>query len=109
VVRYAAAGNYKPAATHYFIKLLHDKRLLLRAFTQNIDSLEHEVRHVCLAVQSGVPGAGNQKCSWGYRLAAWHCNAVSCLPSVLHSFSHTSSGRASCWQCIQASSAVVAL
>ncbi|KAF6251609.1 DHS-like NAD/FAD-binding domain-containing protein [Scenedesmus sp. NREL 46B-D3] len=35
-------GNYKPTPTHYFIKLLHDKGLLLRAFTQNIDSLEHE-------------------------------------------------------------------
>ena len=25
---------------HYFIRLLHDKGLLLRCFTQNIDSLE---------------------------------------------------------------------
>uniref|UniRef100_A0A383W007 Deacetylase sirtuin-type domain-containing protein n=1 Tax=Tetradesmus obliquus TaxID=3088 RepID=A0A383W007_TETOB len=35
-------GNYKPTPTHHFIRLLHDKGLLLRAFTQNIDSLEHE-------------------------------------------------------------------
>lgn len=35
-----AAGKYKPTLTHRFIKLLHDKGLLLRCFTQNIDSLE---------------------------------------------------------------------
>ena len=26
-------GCYKPTPTHYFIKLLHDKGLLLRCFT----------------------------------------------------------------------------
>jgi NAD-dependent deacetylase sirtuin 2 len=30
----------QPTATHYFIKLLHQKGLLLRNFTQNIDTLE---------------------------------------------------------------------
>lgn len=35
-------GNYLPTPTHYFMKLLHDKGLLLRCFTQNIDSLEHQ-------------------------------------------------------------------
>ncbi|KAI8105266.1 hypothetical protein M9435_000434 [Picochlorum sp. BPE23] len=34
-------GTYKPTKTHYFLKLLHDKRLLQRCYTQNIDSLEH--------------------------------------------------------------------
>ncbi|EDV24082.1 uncharacterized protein TRIADDRAFT_26227, partial [Trichoplax adhaerens] len=34
-------GRYKPTLSHYFIKLLHDKGLLLRHFTQNIDTLEH--------------------------------------------------------------------
>lgn len=33
-------GNYEPTPTHYFIKLLHDKGILLRCFSQNIDSLE---------------------------------------------------------------------
>ena len=33
-------GNFKPTPTHNFIKLLHDKGLLLRCYTQNIDSLE---------------------------------------------------------------------
>merc|ERR1712230_202544 len=37
-----AAGKYRPTPTHYFLKLLHDKGLLLRCFTQNIDSLEAE-------------------------------------------------------------------
>ncbi|KAI9311052.1 DHS-like NAD/FAD-binding domain-containing protein [Dichotomocladium elegans] len=33
-------GKFYPTKTHYFIKLLHDKGLLLRNFTQNIDTLE---------------------------------------------------------------------
>ncbi|KAE8613769.1 hypothetical protein XENTR_v10007865 [Xenopus tropicalis] len=33
-------GKYKPNLVHYFIKLLHDKGLLLRCYTQNIDGLE---------------------------------------------------------------------
>ncbi|CAG9466880.1 unnamed protein product [Pedinophyceae sp. YPF-701] len=35
-------GQYKPTATHYFIRLLHERGLLRRCFTQNIDSLEVE-------------------------------------------------------------------
>ena len=34
--------RYKPTKTHYFIKMLHDKGLLQRVYTQNIDSLEKE-------------------------------------------------------------------
>ncbi|XP_066557097.1 NAD-dependent protein deacetylase sirtuin-3 isoform X2 [Amia ocellicauda] len=33
-------GNYQPNLTHYFIRLLHDKGLLHRLYTQNIDGLE---------------------------------------------------------------------
>jgi len=33
-------GNFDPTASHYFIKLLEKKSLLLRHFTQNIDTLE---------------------------------------------------------------------
>ncbi|KAF2753677.1 NAD-dependent deacetylase sirtuin-2 [Pseudovirgaria hyperparasitica] len=40
-------GKYRPTITHSFIKLLHDKGLLLKCFTQNIDTLERE---------AGVPG-----------------------------------------------------
>lgn len=39
-------GNYDPTPTHYFLKLLSDKGILLRCYSQNIDSLE------CLA---GLP------------------------------------------------------
>ena len=28
-----------PTATHYFIKLLEEKELLLRVYTQNVDTL----------------------------------------------------------------------
>ncbi|KAH8868192.1 NAD-dependent protein deacetylase Sirt2 [Schistosoma japonicum] len=31
---------FQPTLAHYFIKLLHDKGLLLRHYTQNVDSLE---------------------------------------------------------------------
>lgn len=40
-------GKYRPTITHSFIKLLHDKGLLLKHFTQNIDCLDRE---------AGVPG-----------------------------------------------------
>ncbi|XP_045452906.1 NAD-dependent protein deacetylase sirtuin-2-like [Melitaea cinxia] len=33
-------GKFKPTVSHYFIKLLHEKGLLLRHYTQNIDTLE---------------------------------------------------------------------
>lgn len=33
-------GNCRPNIIHYFIRLLHDKGLLLRLYTQNIDGLE---------------------------------------------------------------------
>ncbi|XP_072030920.1 NAD-dependent protein deacetylase sirtuin-2-like [Amphiura filiformis] len=34
-------GQFKPTPCHYFIKLLAEKGLLQRAYTQNIDTLEH--------------------------------------------------------------------
>lgn len=40
-------GRYRPTITHSFIKLLHQKGMLLKHFTQNID---------CLERQAGVPG-----------------------------------------------------
>eukprot|EP00835_Amoeboradix_gromovi_P002171 NODE_117_length_18986_cov_0.639540.p2 type:complete len:356 gc:universal NODE_117_length_18986_cov_0.639540:1312-245(-) len=33
-------GNYTPTPTHYFLKLLHEKKILKRIYTQNIDALE---------------------------------------------------------------------
>ncbi|XP_065832746.1 NAD-dependent protein deacetylase sirtuin-2-like [Oscarella lobularis] len=33
-------SNFKPTKSHYFSRLLHDKGLLLRHYTQNIDMLE---------------------------------------------------------------------
>ncbi|KAJ6113788.1 SIR2 family histone deacetylase [Penicillium sp. IBT 18751x] len=40
-------GRYRPTVAHTFIRLLHDKGLLLKHFTQNID---------CLERQAGLPG-----------------------------------------------------
>lgn len=39
----AVDGRYKPTLTHFFLKLLHDKGILLRNYTQNIDMLERLV------------------------------------------------------------------
>lgn len=36
-------GEFKPTPAHYFIKLLHDKGLLVRHYTQNIDTLDRLV------------------------------------------------------------------
>uniref|UniRef100_A0A8C3UAN1 NAD-dependent protein deacetylase sirtuin-2 n=2 Tax=Catharus ustulatus TaxID=91951 RepID=A0A8C3UAN1_CATUS len=33
-------GQFKPTVCHYFMRLLQDKGLLLRCYTQNIDTLE---------------------------------------------------------------------
>ena len=33
-------GNHQPNYVHYFIRMLHQKGLLLRMYTQNIDGLE---------------------------------------------------------------------
>lgn len=33
-------GTFKPTVCHYFIKLLNEKKMLLRHYTQNIDTLE---------------------------------------------------------------------
>ncbi|KAK6621550.1 hypothetical protein RUM44_001357 [Polyplax serrata] len=41
-------GSYKPTIAHYFVKLLHEKNLLLRHYTQNIDGLEKV---------AGIPGS----------------------------------------------------
>lgn len=49
-------GNFKPTPAHYFIRLLHDKGLLLRCFTQNIDSLE---THAGLPADKLVAAHGN--------------------------------------------------
>ena len=35
-------GSFKPTPAHHFMALMHKKGLLLRCFTQNIDSLESQ-------------------------------------------------------------------
>merc|ERR1719321_1828844 len=49
-------GNFDPTPTHFFIKLLSDRGILLRCYSQNIDSLE---------CQAGLPQ---------HRLVAAHGN-----------------------------------
>ena len=33
-------GNFPPNYVHHFVRMLHEKNLLLRMYTQNIDALE---------------------------------------------------------------------
>lgn len=40
-------GEFKPTPCHYFVKMLHDKGVLKRHYTQNIDTLERV---------AGIPG-----------------------------------------------------
>ena len=53
-------GSYAPTPTHHFIKLLHDKGVLRRCFTQNIDSLERATglpREKIVAAHGNFDGA----------------------------------------------------
>lgn len=52
-------GNYRPNSAHYFLRLLHDKGLLLRLYTQNIDGLERG--------ELPVPISRSSPRSWGER------------------------------------------
>uniref|UniRef100_A0A4X2K7E3 Sirtuin 3 n=1 Tax=Vombatus ursinus TaxID=29139 RepID=A0A4X2K7E3_VOMUR len=47
-------GNYRPNLAHYFLRLLHDKGLLLRLYTQNIDGLERDSLPGC---SGGIAGS----------------------------------------------------
>lgn len=38
-------GNFRPNVIHYFLRLLHDRGLLRRLYTQNIDGLERGEPH----------------------------------------------------------------
>lgn len=60
-------GQFKPSTTHYFLKLLHDKRKLLRVYTQNIDGLEYE---------AGLPTEQVIQCHGGFQTS--HCINSKC-------------------------------
>ncbi len=60
-------GNFKPTLCHYFIRLLHQKCLLVRHFTQNIDTLERI---------AGVPGDKIVEAHGSF--ASAHCINPSC-------------------------------
>jgi len=49
-------GNFEPTPAHYFVRLLHDKGILLRCYSQNIDSLE---RRAGLPAEKLVAAHGN--------------------------------------------------
>ena len=55
-------GKYRPTVTHSFFKLLHDKGLLLKLFTQNIDCLEREAGIPDDAIVEAHGSFATQKC-----------------------------------------------
>lgn len=40
IIKEVWPGMHEPTASHYFLRLLHEKGVLLRCYTQNVDSLE---------------------------------------------------------------------
>jgi NAD-dependent SIR2 family protein deacetylase len=52
-------GNYLPTPTHYFMRLLHDKGLLMRCFTQVLDRPAARVAQNCLAFSRLSAGAAS--------------------------------------------------
>ncbi|NWT29067.1 SIR2 deacetylase, partial [Cardinalis cardinalis] len=77
-------GQFKPTVCHYFMRLLQDKGLLLRCYTQNIDTLE---RVAGLDPELLVEAHGTfftshclrASCRQSYSLA-WMRGAALCLP-----------------------------
>mmetsp|Transcript_2976 Transcript_2976/g.8382 ORF Transcript_2976/g.8382 Transcript_2976/m.8382 type:complete len:279 (-) Transcript_2976:46-882(-) len=55
-------GGFSPTPTHHFIKLLNDKGLLLRCFTQNIDSLESQAGLPASALVAAHGNFDNASC-----------------------------------------------
>lgn len=55
-------GKYRPTITHSFFKLLYDKGLLLKLFTQNIDCLEREAGVPDDAIVEAHGSFASQKC-----------------------------------------------
>lgn len=64
-------GLFPPTHAHHFVSLLHDNNLLLRCFTQNIDSLER---------QAGVPEEKIIEAHGSF--AAAHCMNRKCKAEV---------------------------
>ena len=60
-------AKYLPTMTHAFLRLLHDKGLLLRCFTQNIDTLER---------RAGLPDEAMVEAHGSF--ATVHCISKSC-------------------------------
>ncbi|XP_030381996.1 NAD-dependent protein deacetylase Sirt2-like [Scaptodrosophila lebanonensis] len=50
------SGNFVPTMSHYFLRLLHEKGLLVRHYTANVDALEHMagVPHLKVLAQYGA-------------------------------------------------------
>ena len=55
------SGKYRPNYVHYFVRMLHDKGVLLRMYTQNIDGLERCKRTILASLQ---PSTWNKTTYW---------------------------------------------
>ena len=44
------SGKYRPNYIHYFLRMLYDRGMLLRMYTQNIDGLERSKSHDCCLI-----------------------------------------------------------
>jgi len=66
-------GSFKPTLAHYLIRLLHEKGILLRSYTQNIDGLDR---------LAGVPGDKLVEAHGSFHTA--HC--IDCRKEHSHDF-----------------------
>lgn len=78
-------GNCQPTPAHYFIRLLHEKGLLLRCFTQNID---------CLERAAGIPPDSIVEAHGSF--SDTHCVACGAQHSLSH-FKHQVETTDSCY------------
>mmetsp|Transcript_10876 Transcript_10876/g.14224 ORF Transcript_10876/g.14224 Transcript_10876/m.14224 type:complete len:352 (+) Transcript_10876:248-1303(+) len=86
----ADGGKITPTLTHCFIKLLEDKGMLRRCFTQNIDGLE---------VLAGVSATRVMECHGHFRTASCtRCHAsfdgIKCRDIILNTGNEKSKGKA---------------
>ncbi|XP_068004584.1 NAD-dependent protein deacetylase sirtuin-3, mitochondrial isoform X4 [Melanerpes formicivorus] len=90
-------GNYRPNYAHYFLRLLHDKGLLLRLYTQNIDGLERgwwkPTAPLPLPPAQSVEGSSRERTSGG---TSWPAGCPSAPPAAAWSSLTSSSSARSC-------------
>lgn len=78
-------SNFKPTPVHYFIKLMENKGLLLRCYTQNIDTLEQQAgvsAERVIEAHGSFATATCTKCNAKYSQEYYRDRVVNCTDGV---------------------------